>query len=447
VGDWTRDNANQERYITIMKRPFAVLWRVASALVVVLLIVLAWPALRDRREPLYKNKTVQYWFLEYSQTFQYGPAARKQAADAWRAFGTNALPYLTRVVFAPPDSQASVAFNRIGSRIFNESEKPGSEQMRECAVDAIRQIQPPASALLPQIERCCPGTNLATNRFGIVLLGTVGDGWERAIPYLTNVLLNPDPTMRDVGLQSLGWLGPRAASTVPAVIDFLKRETGNVRHQPLRMAAEALEAIGTNASAGAPLVETMFEEESNPTVKCALAGALYGLDPANSNAISYLESALEARPSDLYAIGLIGRLGPKGKRFIPLLFAMAFDKQNDTYGSMALSVLQTMGVPEKELAAEIKKNLGPNANPSEKFNSALQVLWFDPTDHDGIITMMQYLRDGGGLCAIAVDTLGRAGASASEAIPKLRDIQKNGTPQERKAARDALRRIESGTPR
>ena len=42
----------------------------------------------------------------------------------------------------------------------------------------------------------------------------------------------------------------------------------------------------------------------------------------------------------------------------------------------------------------------------------------------------------------AIETLGRAGPPAAEAIPVLRDVVKHGSKQEREAARQALQRIE-----
>jgi hypothetical protein len=76
-------------------------------------------------------------------------------------------------------------------------------------------------------------------------------------------------------------------------------------------------------------------------------------------------------------------------------------------------------------------------------NAAARVSELDPADHEAFEVLMDQIKRRALFRDFAIETLGRSGPPAAEAIPVLRYTVKHGSRQERDAARRALQRIES----
>ena len=121
--------------------------------------------------------------------------------------GTNAVPYLFEQAFdLRPDSAAWLNV----CRFLSDLPRPVPSATRvEEASKLLEYIKPPAAQLLPLMEKHLKATNLYEHRQTLFILGTAGDGAEQAVPNLI-AALKEDSWTRQIAIQSLGWIGPRA---------------------------------------------------------------------------------------------------------------------------------------------------------------------------------------------------------------------------------------------
>ena len=168
------------------------------------------------------------------------------------------------------------------------------EIMSSEGAEALREIKPPANQLLPLLERHLKSTDRMERRRALYILGSTGDGAEQAVPWLCAALKSPDVWERMLAVQSLGWIGPNARAAVPALIEVLKAPP-NTNQPPVRLgpqAAAALGGIGSAAAPALPLVQALFEQETNWNPRCSLAAALCHIDGDQTNALAFLTNGL-----------------------------------------------------------------------------------------------------------------------------------------------------------
>src|ERR1019366_7477396 len=150
-------------------------------------------------------------------------------------------------------------------------------------------------------------------------------------------------------VQSLGWIGPNARAAVPALIEVLKAPP-NTNQPPVRLgpqAATTLGRIGSAAAPALPLVQGLFEQETNWNLRCSLAVALYHIDGDQTNALAFLTNGLatyEPAGDRWVAACELGNIGPDAEAAVPLLLA-ALDGTNDMLFSQVPGALKKMGVP------------------------------------------------------------------------------------------------------
>jgi HEAT repeat protein len=200
-------------------------------------------------------------------------------------------------------------------------------------VEALKELKPPVNQLLPLLERHLKSTDRMERRQALYILGSTGDGAEQVVPRLCAALKSPDVWEQVLAVQSLGWIGPNARAAVPALIDLLKAPP-NTNQPPVRLgphAAQALGKIGSAAAPALPLVQGLFEQETNWNSRCSLAVDLCRLDGSQTNALAFLTNGLATHEpaSDRWVAACdLGDIGPDAKAAVPLLLA-ALDGTND----------------------------------------------------------------------------------------------------------------------
>ena len=271
-------------------------------------------------------------------------------------------------------------------------------------------------------------------------------GLEQAVPWLCAALKSPDVWQHMLAVQSLGWIGPNARAAVPALIEVLKAPP-NTNQPPVRLGpqtATALGEIGRAAAPALPLVQGLFEQETNWNLRCSLAVALCHIDGDQTNALAFLTNSLATHEpaSDRWVAACeLGNVGADAKAAVPLLLA-ALDGTNDMLFSQVPGALKKLGVPVETFLPRMKKQLR-SENETSRVNAAARVLELDPTDHEALVVLIDQIKRWALFREFAIESLGRAGPPTAEAIPALREAVKHGSNQEREAARRALRRIES----
>ena len=373
----------------------------------------------------------------------------KKTGAALRHVGTNTVPYLLEQAF---NNRPSSGFQKGLYRLLNGLPRSWGlpvfvdpEIMSSEGADALKEIKPPANQLLPLLERHLKSTDRMERRQAVYILGSTGDGAEKTVPWLCAALKSPDVWERALAVQSLGWVGPDAQVAVPTLIEELKAPP-NTNQPPVRLARQAAVALGRIGSAAAPalpLVQGLFERETNWNQRCTLAVALCHIDHDQTNAIAFLTNGLathEPASERWVAAGELGNIGPDAKAAAPLLLA-ALDGTNDMLFSQVPGALKKMGVPTETFLPRMKNQLR-SENETSRVNAAARVLELDPADHEALVVLIDQIKRWALLRGFAIETLGRAGPPTAEAIPVLREVVKHGSNQEREAARQALRRIE-----
>jgi HEAT repeat protein len=378
------------------------------------------------------------------------PSRHEVAGAALRQIGTDAVPYLIEQAFKGPRHSA---VRREVYRLINTlphllglSPLVSPEIRSEEAGNALQAIKPPASQLLPLLERHLHSTSGFERRQALFILGTTGDGAEQAVPYLCGALKSPDHWERLLAVQSLGWLGASARTAVPALIEVLKapQDTSQSPAQLARPAAHALGAIGSAAAPALPLVRALFETETNWNARCGLAAALCHIDPGQTNALAFLTNSLtthEPASERWIAAGELGNIGPAAKAAVPILLE-ALDGTNTVLFSQVPGALKKIGVPSEEFLPRMKRQL-QSKDPTTRVNAAARVLDINPADHDALVVLMDAIQKRALYQDFAIEALVRAGPPAAEAVPVLRDLARNGQTREREAALRALKRIEA----
>jgi HEAT repeat protein len=402
-------------------------------------------------EPEYAGRRVSYWLKEYCRSGQrmtWDVSRRKEATAALCQMGTNAVPCLLKQAF---DIGLSAGGRRDLCRLLNLLRAwcglpalVDPDIMSAEAADALKEIKPPANQLLPLLERHLRSTDHMERRTAVYLLGSMGDGAEQAVPWLCAALKRPDYWDRVMAAQSLGWLGPNARTAVPALIEVLKApvDTNQPPMHPARAAALALGEIGSAAAPALPLVQTLFEQETNWNERCTLAVALCHIDGGQNKAFAYLTNGLATHQpaSDRWiAAWDLGNLGPNAKAAVPLLLA-ALDGTNDMLFAQIPGALKKIGVPMETFLPRMKQQLR-SANETTRVNAAARVSELDPANHEALQILIDEIKRRALFRDFAIEALAQAGPPAAEAVPVLRDVVQHGSKQEREVARRALRRI------
>jgi HEAT repeat protein len=177
------------------------------------------------------------------------------------------------------------------------------QQVREAAVRALADLEPPPGSLIPELKRVLDKADAETVSGALDALATLG---EPAVPRLIAALEHDDARARAAAI--LGRIGPPAQEAVPALRDVLDDPDGEVR----REAAFALGAMGEAASPAVPqLTELLQDPDMN--VRYAAAYALGKIGPQAMEAKSELVKRLASpdRFLGLVAAWALARVHPE----------------------------------------------------------------------------------------------------------------------------------------
>ncbi len=256
---------------------------------------MGWRAYEDYGLPRHEGQTVRVWFTELcwvTASAQRGlaePARAFECKHAILAIGTNAVPFLVRQAM----SGRQDGWVRQGLRRFS-LQLPGPwarrwfvpyPHIQAEAAWLVRPLQPTAAQLLPLVEPGLGGANDVQRHMGLNLLGAVGDGAERGVPYLLEALgRREDPWVRAVAAQSIRGLSRRAADVLEAVLAIMDPEMPDPNL--LKWMAE----LGAGAAMAVPALERVLESE-NDTSRINAALALLNIQPGHEAAFSVLAAA------------------------------------------------------------------------------------------------------------------------------------------------------------
>jgi HEAT repeat protein len=197
------------------------------------------------------------------------------AADAFKAMGTNAVPFLIEVLETEPSSLGRFADKEAANYSFTHPKLSDAiskllpsayrvEERRELAAYLLSQLGPKAEAAIPVLFRIYTSTNLGwkvEHEVGAALM-SMGEKGVVLVPHYLDWLTNSDPEIQQTGAGFLATVGPKARVAIPELLEAV--ESGNRRVSST--AAEALWSIDrqTNVMIRIQLRDL---QNTNPTVR------------------------------------------------------------------------------------------------------------------------------------------------------------------------------------
>jgi HEAT repeat protein len=425
--------------------------RVAIALLVLfgtalgLILIPGWTS----REPMYQGKSLSHWFKKYYRSGDWEAAhedwARPRAtAQALRAIGTNAVPWLVAQCFTTNQNSAfeTNMLTMLG-KIGPFPPFVSAEDIRWAAMAAIGEIKPPASLVLPRAIDALKSTNRNQKALAICLLHNIGDGAEAAVPCLCEQLRSGDSALQWRAAHTLERLGPAAKGALPDVIGILKSTRRPKRLDNLL--CQILGNLGPEVSLAVPILKERVAAETDPWKQMEFAVALWRIDARESGALGLLMEQIKDQKSSNHRWMLInkfGEIGPNAKPAVPYLQGLLNERQRLMWLPAAQALLK---IGETNLAISGTLNKLSERDFDSRFDAAKLILGAQPTNATAMAALVKLMKDEFRR-GIVIQAAGKMGSAAAPALPALREIANGSYPSyDRQAAREALRDIQSAT--
>jgi len=315
---------------------------------------------------------------------------------------------------------------------------------------------------------CCRGLG----QFGLGL-GSPAEA-ESAITALIRALDNDDPLVREIAVECLHEMGPKAASARDALIQKLRQDPGvRVRWQ----AARTLTQVGKDGKAVIPtLIATIGDEDCDVRVMAisslaelkskaieavpalcealndheyrvrrAAVEALVNISPSSDAVLASLLNVLKSDPEwqvrDKTA-GALGQLGPAGAAAVPALVdALRRDNAPNVRRASALA-LARVGPPGAMVLAGLTQSLQHDRIWFVRQAAAAALGEIGPSAASAVPVLIEARKDPAEMVRTAVtESLGKIGADSRRSITVLIELLADEYPRTRQAALQSLGRF------
>ena len=350
----------------------------------------------------YKGKSVHGWTLQAGST---DPRLREEAASAFKALGSNAVPGLVRLL--------GYRDSWVRERLWALA--PSSPTLIQQTV--LKWLRPPQAAQI----------HLAAVRS----LGTIGPEAAGAVPALAGELRAGDADLRWNAGMALANIGPAGVRGLTAA---LASPNSNVCYA----AISGLGAAGPAAEAAVPALLPLLADP-NDGLRIAAGGSLARI---GTNALSWVIRELEAPngTNRLCAAKALPILRPDRARVLPALFDMARDPEPGCR-LVALQTLGVLGIPNDQM---MEVFLHATADPANEVKlTAIPLLAQARWNLKPVVPrLIACLGDASApVRETAARTLGTMGVAAKPAVPALEQSAADPDGTASAAAQDALSRI------
>ena len=270
---------------------------------VFLALILALPA-ADPPEPSHDGKTLTAWLEQLNDPKK---AVRVDAVEAIGAMG--------------PDAKAAVP------PLLLALKRDESEEVRAAAAEALGKIGPAAEPAARGLAAVLKEDKSELVRGQAVLaLGKIG---KASVPYLIELLDDPDAEVRRDAAEAVEVVGPDARDAVKPLIPLLKDANGGVRIA----AFGALGKIGPDAADALPRLAEFLRD---PPYRNEAAAAMIGLGKASvpTFAAGVGDKDLALRRLSAFALG---RIGPDARAGVPPLIEALKDMDFSLPGRLGVA--------------------------------------------------------------------------------------------------------------
>lgn len=273
----------------------------SKRIVVVILVVLVGTAaisLCINTEPAYRGKSLSWWMAGFSASAHedWDSLEFREAAEAIRHIGTNALPHLLKRI----DCQTTVSktehrlagwLDVLPESIVPERFKVSSRRERKLlraqqAVIAFQILGTNAAFAMPQLIRMAndPGDEERASHATRALY----EMGPQVIPALLQIVLNTNAPDRYAAMLPLGFLGTNSVEVFPVLIRLLDDPADEV----CSGAAEMLGRIRLQPDLCVPALIHCLSSNPNPMARAAAAQSLGRFGSDALPAVSSLRAAL-----------------------------------------------------------------------------------------------------------------------------------------------------------
>ncbi|MDB6067029.1 MAG: HEAT-like repeat protein [Pedosphaera sp.] len=237
----------------------------------------AWLALRPG-EPMYKGKRLSVWLKVYDSAAgykPYSPARQKEADDAIRSIGTNAIPTLLRRIRAK-DSASTLWLVSLAEKqrvfkvkfryawILHVEGKNGFRALGAGGKDAV-----------PELIRIFEQDHSTESREDVAeVLNRIGSAAELAVPALVLSLGDTKSHYRVPVIQALREIHARPEIVLPAMVKCASDQNTDVRVQAIL----TMGAFGSDSRQAVPDLVKLLSD-SNYYIRDVAKAVLLGIDP------------------------------------------------------------------------------------------------------------------------------------------------------------------------
>jgi HEAT repeat protein len=254
--------------------------RLRAVLVIMLTCLaglLAWQFLHPR-EPVYQGKTLTAWLEQFSTNHftHRGSTADKEAEEAIRQIGENALPVLLELIAAKESAFEKKVAAILPKRWQRRLESQQAWYRRTLATAGFVALGPIAKPAVPALMGLASSENPDIRRHAVYALGHLGSAAQPAIPLLIERLEDPVEVVRGDAMNGLAGIHLQQELVVPVFIQYAadpEKDSG------LRYTAiQGLGYFGSQAKAAVPtLLRLLNDSDSN--IRLGVTNYLRLVDP------------------------------------------------------------------------------------------------------------------------------------------------------------------------
>lgn len=233
------------------------------------------------------------------------------------------------------------------------------QNVREAAVQALMDLNPPPGSLIPQLKKVLDQANAETVSRALDALATLG---KPAVPRLIAAMEHDEVRMRAAMI--LGRIGPEAEEAIPALTEALKDPRSEVRR-------EAVFALGAIGPAAAPAVPQITELLQDPDMNVRYAAA-YALGKIGPKAIGAKQQLLDRLATADQFLALVSawalaQIQPEcsvtSPKTVPLLIK-ALDQSSPMVQLEAIDALECLGPLAEDALPRLKELAQSASNPT-----------------------------------------------------------------------------------
>jgi HEAT repeat protein len=373
------------------------------------------------------GRPIEYWFEKRLQVTMTDP----QAVEAFMELGTNALPFLIKVLERKPSLLAEAA-DKMRNRYSPQpmAFAPGgraSPIVPPASVPEGNSVNPLGSKILDVV-----GSAQEVNERRICaarLIGDLGTNGAQVLPTLVKIWIDPtdDWGVKDMAGQALVAMGDEVAGYLPDFLDAAKSTNANMRCTSIMLIGHC----GPKGRAAVPLLRDLVDH-GDPWLAAEAARSLWKVDRQTNVALQVFSGFLANSANDWLGIKYLAEMGEAARPVIPALMTHLAD--TNPYVRLEVEALIRMLDPAflTPMNARVRSGTAANVsnmiadfksgNGATREHALMAIKMYGPDATPAIPALIDVLQRTDHFSyepGYAADALAEIGPAASPAVPAL----------------------------